>query len=379
MNLIFAGRPVDPLIEQLRNRSCTVDVLPLEQIVEVLRDEGASRVVDAIVASHIMYSAPPHVATPGALYTFERRDKVRSLPDDVAMLDGRKWKSIPFVILKGMDRQVRFEDGSDFHPDTVRYASPDQAYRYIRSVVMDYRQRLLSELDNLGFLVRYEHGRYRVGPALGQKPVMPEGTLYSGFHDKRFMARRSVLTVDRDLYGIQYEVELLEALLNRKETTEAELQQFFEEHPHFLIPNQLFSVLPHVRLMEETKLLIPDFIVKPVVAAQKDSEWEVLDLKRPNAKLLVGKANRARLSQEVMNAIAQLREYGDYFRNPQNALSVSTKLGHKLRFPKLAVLVGRMENVDVEAFALAQDRERDVRIVTYDEILERQKLIRTSW
>jgi len=36
--------------------------------------------------------------------------------------------------------------------------------------------------------------------------------------------------VDRDLYGIQYEVELLEALLNRKETSEAELQQFLEEH-----------------------------------------------------------------------------------------------------------------------------------------------------
>lgn len=182
--------------------------------------------------------------------------------------------------------------------------------------------------------------------------------------------------MDRDLYGIQYEVELLEALLNRKETSEAELQQFLEEHPHFLIPNQLFSVLPHVRLMEDTKLLVPDFIVKPVVAAQKDSEWEVLDLKRPSAKLLVGKANRARLSQEVMNAIAQLREYGDYFRNPQNALSISTKLGHKLRFPKLAVLVGRLDNVSAEAFALAQDRERDVRIVTYDEILERQKLIR---
>ena len=101
--------------------------------------------------------------------------------------------------------------------------------------------------------------------------------------------------------------------------------------------------------------------------------------KRPNAKLLVGKANRVRLSQEVMNATAQLREYGDYFRNPQNALSVSAKLGHKLRFPRLAVLVGRMASVDVEAFALAQDRERDVRIVTYDEILERQKLMGTSW
>ncbi len=77
MNLIFAGRPLDPLIEQLRSRSCTIEVLPLERIVEILREEKASRVVDAIVASHIMHSAPPHVATPGAFYTFERRDKLK--------------------------------------------------------------------------------------------------------------------------------------------------------------------------------------------------------------------------------------------------------------------------------------------------------------
>ena len=375
MNLIFAGRPLDPLIEQLRNRSCTVEVLSLERIVEVLRVEGASRVIDAVVASHIMYSAPPHVATPGAFYTVERRDEMRGLPDDLAMMDGRKWRAIPFIVLKDTARHFSFEDSWDSHPDVVRYASPEQAYDHIRSVVTDYRRRLLSELDNLGFLVRYQHGRYRVGPALGRKKLLQEGTLYSGLHDKRFESRKAVLTVDRDLYGIQYEVELLEALLDRKETTEAELQSFFEDHPHFLIPNQLFNVLPHVRLMEQTKVLIPDFILKPVVAAQKDSEWEVLDLKRPSAKLLVGKATRARLSQEVMNAVAQLRDYADYFRNPQNARTISTKLGHKLRFPKLAVLVGRMDDLDPEAFTLAQDRERDVRIVTYDEILERQRLI----
>jgi Domain of unknown function (DUF4263) len=140
----------------------------------------------------------------------------------------------------------------------------------------------------------------------------------------------------------------------------------------------LFNVLPHVRLEQDARVLIPDFILKPIVAAQRDSEWEVLDLKRPDARLLVGKANRSRLSHEVMNAITQLRDYGDYFRNPQNALDIGVKLGYRLRFPKLAVLVGRLRNADSEALALAQERERDVRIVTYDEILEKQKRLHSA-
>lgn len=133
--------------------------------------------------------------------------------------------------------------------------------------------------------------------------------------------------------------------------------------------------MPHVQLSDGTgKVLIPDFVLKPIVAVQRDSNWEVLDLKKPQAKLLAGSAQRVRLSQEVMRAIAQLRDYGDYFKDPSNSATVASTLGHPLRHPKLAVLIGRLPRTDqVEALEQAQAREPDVRIVTYDEIAATQK------
>jgi hypothetical protein len=106
---------------------------------------------------------------------------------------------------------------------------------------------------------------------------------------------------------------------------------------------------------------------------QRDCNWEVLDLKKPTAKLLAGKGPRTRFSQEVASAIAQLRDYGEYFRDPRNAAAIASLLGHSLRYPRLAVLIGRLpRGAELEALETVQAREF-VKIVTYDEILERQR------
>lgn len=245
----------------------------------------------------------------------------------------------------------------------------------IREVVSRYRQRLLDELDNLGLLVSYENGRYRVGPALTPRERDVEGEFYYGPADARESVKGKYFTVDRDNYGIQYEIELFEALINHPDVRELDLQQFFEEHPHFLVATRLMQALPHVSLVDQKgKLLIPDFVLKPIVAAQRDSNWEILDLKHPQAKLLAGPSNHIRFSQDVMKAINQVKDYKDYFEDPRNAGAVTEVLGHPLRHPRLGVLIGRMpEHGDVEALEQAQAREPEVRIVTYDEVLETQK------
>jgi len=179
--------------------------------------------------------------------------------------------------------------------------------------------------------------------------------------------------VDRDLYGIQVEVEQFEVLINHPETAEGTFQRFFEEHPHFLGDLQSPLPLSHVRLEHASGLYILDFILKPIVAYQRDTNWRVLDLKRPNAPLLAGPANHVRLSHDVTQAIAQLRDYGDYFQNPENAQRIVDALGHRLKYPELAVLIGRLRDTDPELLNKAQSRERDVRIVTYDEILQHQQ------
>ena len=183
------------------------------------------------------------------------------------------------------------------------------------------------------------------------------------------------MTVHRETEGIEKDIEEFESLLNDPAITEPKIQAFLEDHPAILDPWMTAHALPHVRLEKgDGSVLIPDFIQRPSVAPYRDTTWRVLDLKRPQAKLLSGPSRRRQFSSEVSKAIRQLRDYGEYFSNPEHQAHVFRTLGHKLRYPRLAVLIGRGQRIsnDLEALNEEQQRHADVQIVSYDEILEQQ-------
>ena len=74
-----------------------------------------------------------------------------------------------------------------------------------------------------------------------------------------------------------------------------------------------------------------------------------------------------------MTAIRQLRDYYEYVCNPVHEREVVSVLGHPLKSPRLGVLIGRLANTDVSALEREQRFVGDVKIVTYDEILEQQR------
>jgi Domain of unknown function (DUF4263) len=376
MNILATGnREPSILTDVLRNMHCKVDFIPLNRLIselQVSRTTGLS--ADAIVT--VVH--PDSIRDHEGLYTrisgaVKVLRELRSLEPSCAMPDGRKWASIPVVLV--VSHFFSNEAIRESIDATVVEGTPDylQNVEQIRDLVSQYKCRLLDELDNLGLMVTYQHGRYRVGPALTPRDRNVEGEFYYGPADTREGVRGKYFTVDRDEIGIEFEIELFEELINRPHVTEADLQKFFEEHPHFLVTTRLMQALPHVPLTDNNgKLLIPDFVLKPIVAFQRDSNWEILDLKHPQAKLLAGLSNHKRFSQDVMKAINQVKDYKDHFENPQNSKAVASALGHTLRHPRLGVLIGRMPD-NVEALEEAQAREPEVRIVTYDEILETQK------
>lgn len=295
-------------------------------------------------------------------------DQIAALPQQTAMFDGKRWCAIPIIVIVSGNHTFALPNRDDV--TIIESRRPDKTVpETIREKVEAYRQALLCEYDNLGFIVRYEGGRYIVGPALKSHAGI-EGRYYFGDGDQR---PKGFVTIHRDRLGIQHEVEKFEALINREDVTEQELQLFFEEHPHFL--SQDHTALPHVRLdAHDGSVLIPDFILKPIVAQQRDSRWEILDLKRPNVPLLAGKRlNRKRLSSKVHDAIRQLRDYREHLQDPRHAQAVERVLGHPVRRPRLGVLIGRMKQAEIESLEHELDDELSrVRIVTYDEILEEQ-------
>jgi len=386
VNLIVTGRENSSIeVEELRKRGCSVEIIPPSRLLDLLKLEVSPFTVADAVVCFIEANQPELLTSPPTLglQTYEGEKlarEIRQLPDSCAMTDGRKWKAIPIVIvLQGIESLLlRERIGRLAVEENVAFveALPDfpPTFRAIDGAVRNYRQRVLAEFSNLGFLVSYENGRYRVGPAMNATGDI-EGYFYDRRRDKRGLRDR-YFTVDRDQQGIQFEVELFEALINRQHASEEDFQSFFEDNPHFLADARMSQPMPHVRLKNaQGEVLIPDFVVKPIVASQRDSNWEVLELKTPSAQILAGPRRHLRLSHEVHQAIAQLRDYGDYFKNPENKQRVSAALGHALRFPRLAVLIGRLRDGQAEDLEKAQSREADIRIVTYDEILQRQQFL----
>ena len=386
LNLIVTGRENSSSeVEELRNRHCAVDLFPIEALLNILKQEVSPFLMaDALVCFINVEESERRSPPTTSIETVHGERfvrEIRRLPDSCAMPDGRKWKAVPIVmVLAGVGGSMSKDRiGKLAATECIAFVEAEQdfppTFRAIEGAVREYRQRILAEFSNLGFLVSFRNGRYRVGPAMSATGDV-EGFFYSSGRDQRDLRGR-FFTVDRDPNGFQFEVEQFEALINREEAKEQDFQVFFEDNPHFLVIDKRISVpIPHVRLESQSgKLLIPDFVIKPIVAVKRDSSWQVLDLKKPGVPLLAGPRRHARLSVEVTQAMAQLRDYGDYFKNPENKYAVSKTLGHGLRFPELAVLIGRLRDCEVEELEKAQSREPDVRIVTYDEILQRQKML----
>lgn len=301
---------------------------------------------------------------------------IRLLPASVAMFDGKQWRSIPIIVVCPFELHSRARSWMDESRSSlladVELFSPTDSNNFggsrIKELVEDYRAAVLSEFDNLGFIVHHERGRYVVGPALKSHKEL-EGRYYFGPADKR---PKGFVTVHKDHFGIQVEVEKFEALINKQDVREQELQQFFEDHPHFL--SETHTPLSQVRLSKnDGSVLIPDFILKPIFAQQRDSQWELLELKLPKEGLLSGKGSRKKLSSQVIAAMRQLRDYKEHLQEGSHAREVAAVLGHPLRYPRLGVLIGRLANTDAEALDRELDYQADVRIVTYDEILDRQQ------
>lgn len=300
-----------------------------------------------------------------------RAEQIRVMSPNVAMLDGKQWRSIPILI--GERYNVRHDElaSRDLASRDIHYValagSEDFGSRRIRELVRNYRLQALSEFEDLGFIISEQQGRFMVGPALRPRLDL-EGRYYFGPADRR---SRGYKTIHKSNFRVQLEVEKFEVLVNREDVSERELQSFFEEHPHFLSPHHV--PLPHVRFATERgDILIPDFVLKPIVAQKRDSRWEILDLKLPQERLLTGRGARTHLSHQVMRAIAQLREYKDLFEK-SDGTSIAAILGHALKRPKLGVLIGRLQNMDIAALENAQRHNADVRLVTYDEILDEQR------
>ncbi len=359
------------LMKTCRDYHHIVETLPLDRLLDYLRVDPGSKwaAVDAIVCKA---DTDPEG---GATYTLPRALKVaaefRKLPESCAMRDGRKWKSIPFIVISEQPYYFGYPEEIDRVKVTLIRPSPvaTDILSKLRDIVDDYVKKVLEDYDDLGLMIRFEKDRARIGPALKKKDPEMESAYYYAPADRRDNKR--YVTVMRDRDGLRADVELFQQLLDMG-AGEREMQRFFEDNPFFLTQARMGVQIPH--LSYATNRWSPDFAFTSILGVTDAKDIELLELKGPEEDLLNAHKHHPGFTAKLSSAIDQVRDYGEYLYHPQNEKKLLQQLGYIPTQSKLAVLIGRAGNKNeyLEALERRQRYVPDIEIITYDKILETQ-------
>ncbi|MCA1705978.1 MAG: DUF4263 domain-containing protein [Actinobacteria bacterium] len=161
-----------------------------------------------------------------------------------------------------------------------------------------------------------------------------------------------------------------EDLVSSQGVTEAEVQQFLERYPEFLTGFDYVEAIPHVVLeLESGTHRVPDFVLRPAGSDPCD----VLEIKRPDARVVTNVAGRPVLSRTAAAGVAQLLEYSDILRSDDVRRRLEERYGLELAYPRLQLVVGRFRGTSAAAIRQAA-RTTGVDVQTYDSLLERAHL-----
>ncbi|MEO6817983.1 MAG: Shedu anti-phage system protein SduA domain-containing protein [Edaphobacter sp.] len=313
----------------------------------------------------------------------EIAQKIRNLPETCAMRDGRKWKRIPQIVLTDHGFRHQAYDGLDveFIFDVTDlmlhngYASP-VTWDRIEKAINLYHEKTLKEYERVGFLVIADHGRYRIKRAFRKKNAH-ESEFYLGSKDKRRL--HEYVTIGRNSEGVNYEAFLFEHLLNDHKTGEREIHNFLEQHPDLLADAMMGVPISHQPYFPSNNQN-PDFVISRALPRSHGDWAKLLELKGPDANILANRRHLHRgLSPAIIQALAQVNDYNESFRDPLNLRAVEKALGYTPEFSERAVLIGRNPSAqDAELWKKRKAEQVSVKIVTYDEILEQQQT-RHAW
>ena len=202
-------------------------------------------------------------------------------------------------------------------PQSIAQRAPAQARRYLLDLLsMPSSYYFVAREGRISVVPATEHGWYLVGRAAGAAPATATSAL------------------SRDIPGLSD----LEALVNSKRTSEADLQTFLAEHPQFVfaLDERYCEIRPHVGLVSPVGTrLVPDFLVRH----EDSSRWDMIELKKPTAPIRVTRGCVGGVGKHAAHAIRQLMEYTDAVSTSQARAALTKAYGASPFDPCLMVLI----------------------------------------
>jgi hypothetical protein len=159
----------------------------------------------------------------------------------------------------------------------------------------------------------------------------------------------------------------LEEMVNSARSSDADFQDFFQRNPHFLRRGDYREVFPQPYLQRTGGgPLVPSFLLTD----RELGRASIVELKLPDAKLIVRSDDGERFASAVLEARSQLFRYREWFRDAENRRSLAKLVGMEIYEPRLAVVIGRSGE-----FQDAIDRQKlsadnpDIEVLTYDDLI----------
>lgn len=147
-------------------------------------------------------------------------------------------------------------------------------------------------------------------------------------------------------------------------------QRFFEVHPEFLLGLGLYQAIhPHMILHEDSsEKLIPDFFLEKMTGDYCD----ILDLKSADVELFRLQKYRFRFRDAIMEGVAQLERYRNWFEDRTNRQAFYDRYGLRAYRPRVTLIIGRKKGIwreleEVRAMSLLPEH---INLMTYSEVVE---------
>jgi hypothetical protein len=193
---------------------------------------------------------------------------------------------------------------------------------------------------------------------------------YRFVNEKVSQIHNILYTVGSQIRIFKSAIEELEHLINSPGTHERDFHNFFIQHPDFIKGDEYASFRSKVVLETGGNEFEADFMLEPINQKQL---WDILELKLPRAKILVSEERYPIFSQPVQKAIAQLREYRNFFNSEENREKVFKNTGIRAFKPKLILLMGKRELLNPFDIRRQESENPDVSLITYDDLVFRAK------
>ena len=229
----------------------------------------------------------------------------------------------------------------------------------------DYIARSDESFGTQQFLLYYDREGFRIRPfgtvgtyQLDSSPL-EDGSLW--------VARGNI--VQPSSRFTDSSITALENLINLS-APESDFQDFFEEHSEFLMALGSYDrIHPHLILERDVGgKLIPDFFLEKL----NSKFCDICDLKRPIPDLVRRQKNRLRFRDAVMEAVAQLTEYRDWFDTPHHREKFHSRYGLSAFRPRAVAIIGRRQSFvdEIDRIKLESGLPSWIELKTYDDILQ---------